>query len=93
MCERREKWVLGEEAPAPAEGSGCGHRGGDWQLPPRTRGCDQPLSRAIRAQGRFVAPTYVLAIRLSSFLTQGASGFTHTFPVGFNWILEGMESL
>ena len=35
----------------------------------------------------------MLAIRFSSFFTQGASGFTHTFPEVFNLILKRKESL
>ena len=36
----------------------------------------------------FIKETYVPAMRFSSFFTQGASGFTHTFAEDFNLMLK-----
>lgn len=44
------------------------------------------------SQRGFHQTTYVLAMRFSSFFTQGASGFTHTFPEVLNLILKCKES-
>lgn len=44
------------------------------------------------SQRGFHQTTYVLAMRFSSFFTQGASGFTHTFPEVLNLILKRKES-
>lgn len=45
------------------------------------------------SQRGFSKATYVLAMRFSSFFTQGASGFTHTFDEVLNLMLKHKECL